>query len=650
LTPVWQSWKAKHDRFLAVSLERDRLLTAGVPADDPRVTAVDNRMFDSYMEERTEFLKADELLNKIGALNVDKAMKDRIAGMSAQKTAITVTIVILIIGLLIGILVAWIMSRNIAGILGSLQREVTTLIDAALAGKLDARADPKKINFEFRAIPEGVNNMLDAVIGPLNVSAEYIDRISKGDIPPRITDEYRGDFNEIKNNLNNCIDGMGGLTEANGVLQKMAVNDFTTKVEGKYQGVFAQVGHAVNETRERLLHTIEVLNHIAVGDNDDLDALKSLGNGRGRRSDNDTLVPAAIHIIEAMNRITEVAKEMANGNLLIEIKSRSDKDELMKSLAAMLARLTEVVSEVRMASDYVATGSQELSASSETMSQGATEQAASAEEVSSSMEEMTSNIQQNADNSQQTEKIAVKSAENARDGGKAVNDTVAAMKDIAARISIIEEIARQTNLLALNAAIEAARAGEHGKGFAVVASEVRKLAERSQQAAGEITTLASSSVQVAEKAGGMLGQMLPDIQKTAELVQEINASSSEQSRGVEQISKAIQQLDQVIQQNAAAAEEMASTAEELNSQADQLRTSIGFFKVGGSTQQQPTIRTAAPAPAMKVAPAKAILAKVEKAEPRKLKGKTESRPLKGKGVALDMGKGGDADDDEFEKF
>jgi len=246
----------------------------------------------------------------------------------------------------------------------------------------------------------------------------------------------------------------------------------------------------------------------------------------------------------------------------------------------MVDRLKMVVADVKTAGDNVASGSQQLSAGSEQMSQGTTEQAASAEEASSSVEEMNATIRQNADNALQTEKIALKSATDAMESGKAVSETVGAMKDIASKISIIEEIARQTNLLALNAAIEAARAGEHGKGFAVVASEVRKLAERSQAAAGEISSLSTTSVEVAEKAGAMLAKLVPDIQKTAELVQEISAASNEQNTGAEQINQAIQQLDQVIQQNASASEEMASTAEELASQSEQLQASIAFFRTG----------------------------------------------------------------------
>jgi methyl-accepting chemotaxis protein len=281
--------------------------------------------------------------------------------------------------------------------------------------------------------------------------------------------------------------------------------------------------------------------------------------------------------------IADIAKRVADGDLTIEFPS-SDKTEtgIYAALKTMVLKLREVVGEVSSASDNVASGSVQLSSSAESMSQGATEQAAAAEEASSSMEEMSANIRQNADNALQTEKISVKSASDAQEGGKAVTQTVTAMKDIAAKINIIEEIARQTNLLALNAAIEAARAGEHGKGFAVVASEVRKLAERSQRAAAEISQLSSSSVEVAEKAGAMLGKMVPDIQKTAELVQEITASSKEQDTGADQINKAMQQLDQVIQQNASAAEEMSSTAEELSSQAEQLQATIGYFRVGSA--------------------------------------------------------------------
>ncbi|TAN44480.1 MAG: HAMP domain-containing protein [Nitrospirae bacterium] len=362
----------------------------------------------------------------------------------------------------------------------------------------------------------------------------------------------------------------------------------------------------------------------------------------------------AIFITRNITRpITEgvsVANALADGDLRvsIEVKSGDETGQLLAAMKNMVDKLKGIVTDVKSASDNVASGSQQLSASSEEMSQGATEQAAAAEEASSSMEQMSSNIKQNADNAQQTEKIASKSAVDAREGGKSVAETVKAMKDIAGKISIIEEIARQTNLLALNAAIEAARAGEHGKGFAVVASEVRKLAERSQSAAAEISHLSTTSVQVAEKAGEMLGKLVPDIQRTAELVQEISAASAEQNTGAEQINKAIQQLDQVIQQNASASEEMASTAEELSSQAEQLQHSISFFKIddNGSGRR---VASSAPRPAAKHMQIAHKPAKTGQTAPKPA---AASRRATDSGVALDLGGSGSTDkhDEEFEKF
>ena len=272
-------------------------------------------------------------------------------------------------------------------------------------------------------------------------------------------------------------------------------------------------------------------------------------------------------------------------------------DELGQMVAAvnqMIENLRNTVGNIATASANVASGSEELSATAQQLSQGATEQAAAAEETTSAMEEMSASVQQNADNARQTDKIASKSAQDTRTGGEAVALTVKAMKEVAEKINIIEEIARKTDLLALNAAVEAARAGEHGKGFAVVASEVRKLAERSQTAAAEISRLTGDGVKTADGAGQLLVKLVPDIQKTAELVREIAAASAEQSTGTGQVNKAILQLDQVIQQNAASAEQMASTAEELSSQAGILQSAIAFFKVNNAGQPHlATKRTAA---------------------------------------------------------
>jgi len=660
--------------------------------------------------------------------------------------------------------------NKMAEAIQALIKDANMLSDAAIAGKLATRADATKHQGDFQKIVTGVNETLDAVIGPLNVAAEYVDRISKGDIPPRITDSYNGDFNEIKNNLNGCIDAVNALVSDANMLAKAAMEGrVNTRADAsQHQGDFRKIVDGVNNTIARLVGLLDVMpapamlidrdfnvlymnklgaevggrnqqqvagtkcyDHFRTSDcktdkcacqramtggqtansatdahpgslNLDIDytgvpikddngniiaafevvtdqtavkkaarvadkqakfqdtevgkllknlekmAIGDLGvNTVVGSSDEDTqaiaqnfeqINTAIKQNIEALNSITANAKQVAQGNLMVELKKRSDQDDLMDSLANMVDKLKEIVREVQAAADGVATGGQQLSATAQTLSQGATEQAASAEEISSSMEEMSSSIKQNADNASQTEKISNKSATDAREGGKAVNETVAAMKEIATKISIIEEIARQTNLLALNAAIEAARAGEHGKGFAVVASEVRKLAERSQTAAGEISELSGRSVQVAEAAGQMLTAILPDIQRTAELVQEISASSKEQDAGADQINRAIQQLDQVIQQNASAAEEMASTTEELAGQAEQLKSTIAFFSIDSHGTQRalphrPAAHHAAPASRPQVAHA---------APPRQ---------AKGSGVHIDLGgKGKDHLEDEFEKF
>jgi len=378
--------------------------------------------------------------------------------------------------------------NSVAQVLQDLHRELARLTEASNAGKLAERGHHDQFRGAYAEIVRGVNAILDAVIVPLNVSAKYVEQISKGDNPPLITDTYHGDFNLIKNNLNT--------------------------------------------------------------------------------------------LVTAMNEITAAADEIASGNLTVELRERSPQDKLMKALAAMVAGLTRTVSDIRAIAGEVSAASQSISTASIQVSKGASAQAAAAEEASSSMEEMVSNIKQNADNAQQTDKIANKSAKDAQESGKSVLEAVAAMKEIANKISIIEEIARQTNLLALNAAIEAARAGEHGKGFAVVAAEVRKLAERSQKAAGEINQLSATTLKVSEKSGEMLDKLVPDIQRTAELVQEITAASKEQDTGAEQINKALQQLEQVIQQNASASEEMASTTEELTGQSDQLVSALSFFHTG----------------------------------------------------------------------
>ena len=643
------------------------------------------------------------------------------------------------------------------------------------------------------------NRWLQAVAGALDSIGKCAHRLGQGDVPEKIASEFKGEFNSLRNDLNLCIGNLGGLAEANRVLQRLAVNDHTVKVSGNYQGMFGELSTATNLALDRAQAAYQVSSAVANGDyRSKLEELKKIGKHSendllmpsyiqmmeavdglvrdahelsaaavkgdlSKRADagkhrgeyrkvvegvNETLaafdekihwyeaildaVPAPIHVldkemkwiflnksfeqlmiqagsirdrkdscgrpcstaaanicntpncgvvqlqkgvgetffdwhgqqcrqqtskvhnskgehvgyvevvdnltnilrgknytekevdrvsnnllklakgdfdlalqareadqftldakkqidkidqsmavvIEGLNGAAHVAAQISEGDLTVQAKVLSEQDLLGQALVRMLENLRKTVSEVATAAGNVGTGSEEMSSTAQQLSQGATEQAAAAEQSTSAMEEMASSIQQNADNARQTDKIASKAAEDARSSGDAVVRTVSAMKQVAEKISIIEEIARKTDLLALNAAVEAARAGEHGKGFAVVASEVRKLAERSQTAAAEISRLSIDGVQTAEGAGQLLAKLVPDIQKTAELVREIAAASAEQSTGATQVNKAIQQLDQVIQQNSAASEEMASTSEELSSQAEVLQSTIAFFKIG----------------------------------------------------------------------
>jgi methyl-accepting chemotaxis protein len=434
------------------------------------------------------------------------------------------------------------LAKAVEAVQASVQRlidDAARLSQAAVAGKLETRADAAKHQGDFQAIVKGVNDTLDAVIGPLNVAANYVDRISRGDIPPKITDSYNGDFNVLKANLNTCIDAVNALVADANMLSLAAVaGKLETRADAaKHQGDFRKIVTGVNETLDAVVAPIEDVQRVMA------------------------------------------AMEQGDMTQTITKPYQGDFSTLKDAINNTIAKLVDTITQINTAADALTNAASQVSATAQSLSQSSSEQAASVEETTSSMEQMTASISKNTENARVTDTMASKSAKEAAEGGEAVSRTVDDMKSIAGKIGIIDDIAYQTNLLALNAAIEAARAGDHGKGFAVVAAEVRKLAERSQIAAQEIGNLATSSVKQAERAGTLLTEMVPSIRKTSDLVQEIASASQEQSSGVAQINGAMGQLNQTTQQNASASEQLAATAEELGAQANELQQTMTFFRL-----------------------------------------------------------------------
>lgn len=405
-------------------------------------------------------------------------------------------------------------------------KETEKITKAVENGRLSVRGDTDPFSGYWKELVVGINSVIDAFAAPIKMAATGIERISRGDIPGHIADDYKGDFNEIKKNLNLLID---------------ATKD-----------------------------TVRVAEEIANG-NLDMDVRE--------RSEKDRLMQALNRMINNLRDTAHLAEKIADGDLSVEVKATSSKDILGKSLKTMIENLGRFAMDVQIAAQEVAMGGRQIGSASEQVAKGISLQSVNVEEISSSMDEMNSSVSQNAENARLNASVAMKAASDAQNGREAVTRMVHAMESITDRIGVIEEIARQTNMLALNAAIEAARAGRHGTGFAVVAAEVRKLAEHTQKAAKEIVEHSASNLEIAGQAGTLLEEIVGEVQKTSELLQEISASCSEQAQGIEQVNQAIQQLDQVIQKHASFTEEMAGAGRNFASQSEHLLELASFFSI-----------------------------------------------------------------------
>jgi methyl-accepting chemotaxis protein len=488
--------------------------------------------------------------------------------------------------------------QKIVKALGNLISDANMLAEAAVDGKLSVRADTGKHNGDYRKIVEGVNSTLDSVIGPLNVAAVYVDKISKGEIPNKITDNYNGDFNIIKNNLNVCIESINLLvSDANTLVQAAVEGKLDVRSdESKHSGDYRKIVEGVNKTLDAVIKPVQEASSVLKEMSNGNLKQRVMGNYKGDHAELKNALNETLNTLsEYIDEISKVLSQMANSNLNIEINKdyKGDFTEIKDALNLIITSFNEVFSEINNASDQVASGSRQVSDGSLSLSQGATEQASAIEELTVSITQVAAQTKENAVNANQANELAIRAKENAKLGNDHMHEMLKSMEEInesssniSKIIKVIDEIAFQTNILALNAAVEAARAGQHGKGFAVVAEEVRNLAARSANAAKETTGLIEGSIkkvesgtEIANETAKALNEIVDGVAKSANFVGEIASASNEQASAIAQINKGIEQVSQVVQTNSATAEESAAASEELSSQSQVLKEMVGKFKL-----------------------------------------------------------------------
>ncbi len=582
---LWQSaqqpltaWRQATEEVLRIGAERDRLLSQGVDPGDARLKQIDAQNWAQFHEVGKHFQRAGPAIMAVVESNAKSVEAAKQAGHDSARTGVAVIVASILVGAVLLLATGVILSRSIGAVIRDLLNEAGTLQRAVQAGKLGERGDLDAMSFEFRPVVEGINQIMDAFVGPIQLTAEYVDRISKGDLPPKIADAYQGDFDAIKQNLNRCVDAVGALVQDAKALSQSAVEGkLATRADAsRHRGDFQRIVAGVNAT---------------------LDAITG-----------------------PIDEATQVLEKLAERDLRARMKGsyQGDYARIKEALNGTAQALHDSLAQVARSVDQVSSASEEIASSSQSVASGASEQASALEETSSNLETMSSMTKQAADNAQQAAALAATARSAASDGSAAMEQMTGAMGKIKASsegtseiIKDINEIAFQTNLLALNAAVEAARAGEAGRGFAVVAEEVRSLALRSKEAANKTEALIRQSVKeagegevTAKHVNEKLSEIVGSVSKVTEIVAEIAASSKEQAAGIEQVNKAVAEMDKVTQQNAASSEESSSAATELAGQSQELATMIGSFRLEHGGAAAAPRQRARSAPALPTTPSK----------------------------------------------